>query len=184
MHRTIQADLFRYSGTPAGLKTFWKGLRIPGFRFTYALRQAKRHSKYTPLGILFRLLVDRYYWKYGFQIPMRAEIGEGLYIGHIGNIVVNGDCRIGSNCNLAPGVTLGATNRGSKKGCPTLGDRVWVGANAAVVGGITIGNNVLIAPGAYVNFDVPDDSIVIGNPGKVIPSQNATQGYVEFILEP
>ena len=52
------------------------------------------------------------------------------------------------------------------------------GANAVIVGKINIGNNVLIAPNSYVNFDVPDNSIVIGNPGKIIHKDNATEGYI------
>ena len=52
------------------------------------------------------------------------------------------------------------------------------GANAIIVGNINIGNNVLIAPGAYVNFDVPDGSIVIGNPGLIRRSQGATLNYI------
>ena len=53
-----------------------------------------------------------------------------------------------------------------------------LGANAVIVGKINIGNNVLIAPGAYVNFDVPDNSIVIGNPGLIRQSPGATLGYI------
>ena len=56
-------------------------------------------------------------------------------------------------------------------------------SNLIVVGKIKIGNDVLIAPGAYVNFDVPDHSIVIGNPGKIIPKQNATEGYIASPVE-
>jgi serine O-acetyltransferase len=43
---------------------------------------------------------------------------------------------------------------------------------------VNIGNNVLIAPNAYVNFDVPENSMVMGNPGKIYPADNATQGYI------
>jgi serine O-acetyltransferase len=52
------------------------------------------------------------------------------------------------------------------------------GTNAVVVGGITIGNNVLIVPNSYVNFDVPPHSVVIGNPAKIIPTSNATKDYI------
>ena len=68
--------------------------------------------------------------------------------------------------------------RGKRVGCPVIGDEVWIGANSVVVGGIKVGNNVLIAPGSFVNFDVPDNSIVIGNPGKVIERMDATEGYI------
>jgi serine O-acetyltransferase len=52
-----------------------------------------------------------------------------------------------------------------------------------VVGNIKIGNNVLIAPNSYVNFDVPDNSIVIGNPGKIIPHENPTKDYILYVLD-
>ena len=61
-----------------------------------------------------------------------------------------------------------------------MGDDVRIGSNAVVVGKIIIGNDVLIAPNAYVNFNVPSHSIVIGNPGKIISSDNATEGYIIY----
>lgn len=69
-------------------------------------------------------------------------------------------------------------NRGKRKGAPILGDCVWVGVNATVVGGINVGDDVLIAPGAYVNCDIPSHSVVLGNPCRVIPRKNATEGYI------
>lgn len=56
---------------------------------------------------------------------------------------------------------------------------MWIGTNAVVVGNVHIGNNVLITPLAFANFDVPDNSIVIGNPGKIIPREKATEGYLQ-----
>lgn len=85
---------------------------------------------------------------------------------------------IGKNCNLNKGCTLGKENRGKRKGAPILGDNVWIGTNSVVVGKVHIGNDVLIAPNAYVNFDVPDHSIVLGNPGNIIKKGNATEGYI------
>jgi serine O-acetyltransferase len=79
-------------------------------------------------------------------------------------------------------VTIGATSRGEKKGAPTLEDRVWVGANAIIVGRVRIGREALIAPGAYVNFDVPPGAVVLGNPGKVV-SQTGSAGYVNNTVD-
>lgn len=76
------------------------------------------------------------------------------------------------------GVTLGAQNRGQHQGSPIIGNNVFLGPNAVIVGKIKIGNNVLIAGGSFVNFDVPDNSIVIGNPAKVIHKDNAVEGYI------
>lgn len=55
---------------------------------------------------------------------------------------------------------------------------MWIGINAVIVGNIKIGNDVLIAPNSYVNFDVPDHSIVFGNPGMIKQVENATKDYI------
>ena len=83
---------------------------------------------------------------------------------------------------ILQGVTIGYERRGKRQGNPVIGNRVWIGSNAIIVGKIRVGNNVLIAPGAFVNFDVPDGSIVIGNPGKILPRENAVDGYVIHTL--
>ncbi|MFV0341444.1 MAG: serine acetyltransferase [Anaerocolumna sp.] len=116
--------------------------------------------------------------KLGYQINVNTSIGEGLYLGHRGTIIVNGNAVLGSHINIANGVTIGQENRGIRKGAPIIGNKVWIGSNVTIVGHINIGNNVLIAPNTYVNFNIPDDSIVIGNPGKIIHSINATEGYI------
>ena len=85
---------------------------------------------------------------------------------------------IGKNVNVATGVTIGQENRGKRAGAPTIGNNVWIGTNSVIVGNIKIGNDVLIAPLTFVNFDVPDHSIVIENLAKVISRENATEGYI------
>lgn len=123
-------------------------------------------------------MLRRYQVKYGFQISAKTEIGGGLYLGHWGTVVVNPKAKIGKNCNLAHGVTIGQTNRGDKQGVPVIGDNVWIGTNSVIVGGITIGNNVLIAPNSYVVNDVEDNSIVVGNPARTMQNDSATDGYI------
>ena len=81
-------------------------------------------------------------------------------------------------CSLHKGATIGWKNRGKRQGAPVIGDCVWIGVNATVVGGITVGDDVLIAPGAYVNCDVPSHSIVLGNLCRVIAREGATEGYI------
>ena len=90
---------------------------------------------------------------------------------------------IGKNCNIAHGVTIGQANRGKLKGYPTIGDNVWIGTGSVIVGNINIGPNVLIAPNSFVNVDVPKNSLVIGNPCKVINKENPCEGYINFTLE-
>lgn len=120
--------------------------------------------------------------KYLVQIPYTCKIGEGFYIGHIGNIIINPMAIIGKNVNIANGVCIGQENRGKRKGTPVIGNKVWIGANSVIVGNIKIGDNVLIAPNTFVNFDVPNDSIVIGSPGKIIKNAKATDGYINNIV--
>lgn len=77
-------------------------------------------------------------------------------------------------------MTIGQQNRGKYKGFPTISENVWIGANSIIVGSITIGTNVLIAPGSYINYDVPDNSIVIGNPAIIKSNEDATDGYLQY----
>jgi serine O-acetyltransferase len=116
------------------------------------------------------------------EIPHTCQIGGGLYFGHFMNIVINQNVIIGSNCNIMQGVTIGNESRGVRRGSPRIGDRVVIGPNSVVVGKINIGNNVLIGPLTFVNFDVPDSSVVLGNPGKII-SNSGSSGYVKKILK-
>jgi serine O-acetyltransferase len=127
--------------------------------------------------LFFKLVLRHYSHKYGIQIPAGTAIGKGFYIGHFGTIVVNGNARIGDNVNISPGVIIGQQSRGRLKGVPTINDRVWIGSNAIIVGNITIGDECMIAPGAYVNFDVPARSLVMGNPGVI----SAGKGVDEYI---
>ena len=130
------------------------------------------------LRIYYKLKLRRLSLKSQIQIPAATKIGEGFYIGHFGRIIINAKAVLGKNNNIATGVTIGQENRGKRAGAPTIGDNCWIGTNAVIVGNITIGSDVLIAPLSFVNFDVPDHSIVVGNPAKIISRENATEGYV------
>lgn len=182
MNREIKSDLYRYNGL-SGIMGLLKGLRIPGFRYMYLLRKTSKCKKHSMMWLLFTLLIKKYQYKYGFQIPSATEIGEGFYIGHFGTIVINGKAKIGRNCNIAHGVTIGQANRGKLKGYPTIGDHVWIGTGSVIVGNINIGSNVLIAPNSFVNIDVEDNSLVIGNPCKIIKKENPCDNYINFTLE-
>lgn len=178
----IKGDLYRYIPKKYSLLNLVKGFRIPGFCYTFFLRKSAKTSKYSIAGIIYRILLRKFTYKFGIQIPTFTKIGKGFYIGHFGNVVVSPKAVIGNYCNLSQGVTIGQIFVGSKKGAPQIGDYVWFGTGCIVVGGIQIGSNVLIAPGAFVNFDVPSHSVVLGNPGKIIPKENPTVGYIENIL--
>lgn len=115
----------------------------------------------------------------GYEIPYSVRIGNGLRLVHLGGIVVNPLAEIGDNVTIFKGVVIGSNRRGKRKGAPVIGNEVWIGANAALIGNITIGNNVMIAPNSYVNIDVPANSIVLGNPCIIKHSDTATQFYID-----
>lgn len=170
MNEKFLCDYYRMTGEKwNGIKGRLLMLRRYDLRYLYLIRRKK-----TKVRTLFAIRAAR---KYGLEI-LSDNIGPGLYIGHAHNINVNPEAVIGKNCNLNKGCTLGKENRGKREGAPILGDNVWIGTNSVVVGKVHIGNDVLIAPNAYVNFDVPDHSIVLGNPGKIIKKDNATEGYI------
>lgn len=119
--------------------------------------------------------------KTGFSFELNPSIGKGLIIGHWGKIVINGQVKFGDYFFITHGVTIGRDIRGKRAGVPIFGDRVCIRANSTVVGKVSIGNDVLIAPNTFVNFDVPDHSIVIGNPARIIHRENATDGHIPMI---
>lgn len=174
----IQKDFYRATGRWLSVFQIWKQCFNPNLHYIFLLRKAQKYSKHTPFGLFWRLVLRHFQIKYGFQIYPETQIGEGLYLGHWGALVINPKVKIGKNCNLAQGITIGQQNRGKKEGAPEIGDEVWIGANAVIVGNIKIGDNVLIAPNAYVTTDVPSNSVVMGNPAQIIPKENATEGYL------
>jgi serine O-acetyltransferase len=113
----------------------------------------------------------------GICIPGGCNIGAGLYIGHFGGIFIDSQARIGANCNIAQGVTIGEGGRGELHGVPVLGDRVHVGANAVILGKITIENDAVVGPGAVVMSSVPPCGVAMGNPARVI----GTSGSFDFV---
>ena len=127
---------------------------------------------------IYRNLMKPYQKIHGLEISDKLQIGGGFYIGHPYNITINSETIIGKNVNIHKGVTIGQENRGKRKGCPVIGDKVWIGVNATIVGAVTIGDDVLIAPNSYVNCDIPSHSVVYGNPCIIKHRDDATKGYV------
>jgi len=175
----VKKDLYRYEGTRSEkLMTQLRYLFfVPGFTYTFFMRKAQKSRWLRPFYVCFLKLTS---YITGIQIPYQTRIGEGLYIGHWGAIIVNPSAVIGKNFNISAGVLIGNA-QGRRAGAPIIGDNVKVGNNAIVVGGVHIGNDVLIAPGAFVNFDVPDNAIVVGNPGQIVRKETSpTAKYIVY----
>lgn len=171
-------DLFRYEGERAS--SFWIKVKdilfTPPIQYIYLLRKVQ-NARWVPIRMIWFTCLKLCSWKYGIQIPYQTKIGPGFRILHWGSIVINPEAVIGKNFNIAEGCLIGCS-QGKCCGVPMIGDNVVMGANSIVLGGVKIGNDVLIAPGAFVNFDVPNNSVVIGNPGVIKPqSSSPTEKY-------
>jgi serine O-acetyltransferase len=164
----IKSDLFRYNADISN-KAFIKNLFFnKGFKLTFWFRVA-HHFKDNKLLVLLPKLIYAFYKRsLVTDINYKATIGPGFEFHHVFGSTFGEHVKIGRNVVLSHGVTLGYTRRGPKKGAPTIKDNVYIGPGALVIGNITIGNNVIIGGNAVVTKDIPDNSVVVGNPGKVI----------------
>lgn len=182
----VRADLYREEGRK-GFATLLRSLwGWPGFRYLFFFRLCqftKRHALLKFCAYPFaRLLYLRTGMKFGIRIPLNCEVGSGLYIGHWGGIWVNPGVRIGRNCVLGHEVTLGHVSRGPTRGVPEIGDCVYLGPGAKILGKVRIANHALVSANSLVLQDVPEKGVVIGVPARVF-SQTGSEGYVTWTYE-
>ncbi len=123
------------------------------------------------IKIFFRLL-SFFIYKFtelflGVVLRPGTDIGPGLYIGHTGNIRISSDVKAGKNLSIGTGVFIAMKGLGTK-GVPVLGDNIYIGVGAKILGPIKIGNNVRVGANAVVVKDVPDNATVVGVPARII----------------
>lgn len=146
-----------------------KGLKaLLGYRLGKKLQGMQSNPWCWPLlaaGWPIYFLLSRYvHLVYDIRLELSATIGPGLYIGHFGDILLS-HCQLGRNCSIsqsvhitpAPADTLG----------PQLGDFVWMGAQAKVIGNYRVGDRCTISAGTVVPRDLPERSLIMGNPGRL-----------------
>lgn len=104
----------------------------------------------------------------GIEIHPGAIIGRRFFIDHGMGVVIGETCEIGNDVTIFQGVTLGGTGHEKGKRHPTVKDNALIATGAKVLGSITIGENSKIGGGSVVLKDVPDNSTVVGIPGKVV----------------
>lgn len=180
----IFSDLYRITGKVSVLTLFRYILAGKAYKYIFWMRVCSYSYnnnllRYTIFPIS-RVILNHYIYKFGISISHHIKIGSGFYIGHFGGIVINPNSEIGKNCNISQGVTIGQVNRGPNKGVPILGDNVYIGPGAKMIGKIVIGDNVAIGANCVVTKDVPDNAVVVGVPGKII-SYKGSEGYINKI---
>ena len=139
----------------------------PGFHAILAHRLAHKLYRWN-VPLLPRLIsqISRFFT--GIEIHPGATIGRRFFIDHGMGVVIGETTEIGDDVLLYQGVTLGGTGNETGKRHPTLGNHVVVGTGAKVLGNIRIGNHVRIGAGSVVVHPVPDNSTVVGVPGRVV----------------
>jgi serine O-acetyltransferase len=177
------SDLYRYDGSRGAFAFVKHWMLTPGVKYVIYFRLCQylgaKPLKAFGLHYVMKFIYIRLGIRYGMDISASAIIGRGLYIGHFGGIVVNPDAVIGDNCNLSHEVTIGQVNRGTKTGCPVIGDNVFIGPGAKIIGRIHVGNGAAIGANCVVVDDVPENGVVVGVPGRVI-SLDGSAGYINY----
>jgi serine O-acetyltransferase len=143
-------------------------VRCVNFRAVSLYRLGHRAHR---LGLkVFAYLLETWILGTGAEISLEAEIGGGLYLAHLAGVVIGNKTKIGRNAYILQGVTLGGNCGRERDGQtqPMLGDNVLIAAGAKVLGPVRIGNNVEIGANAVVLDDLPDESVAVGVPARVI----------------
>ncbi|MDH4470525.1 MAG: serine acetyltransferase [Verrucomicrobiae bacterium] len=135
------------------------------FRIAHCFHRLPPTSRWIgyPYFLLYELLVV---WILGIELNYKATIGPGLRLFHGVATVIHESVVIGKNCTLRHSTTIGM--RHETEAVPILGDHVDIGCQSVILGPIHIGNGVIIGAGSVVLHDIPDHSVVAGNPARIL----------------
>ncbi|HZG90792.1 MAG TPA: DapH/DapD/GlmU-related protein [Pseudonocardia sp.] len=171
----VRADLTRHYGRCSAARLVRAVLLERTFRVVLTLRlcqavAAGRARPLLPLAVVAHRIASG---SAAVDLPWRTRIGPGFRLFHGWGAVVNTGAVIGADVSLFHGVTLGQGDRigpdGSRTtGYPVIGDEVWIGPHAVVVGGVTVGRGARVGAGAVVTRDVEPHTMVAGNPAVVV----------------
>lgn len=144
-------------------------IAIAVYRFGQWSRALRPRWLGLPFKVVYRVLEAAVRIAFGIEIVGDARIGPGFYIGHNGGIVVAGE--LGANCSIGQGVTIGAKGAGRSNGYPRLGDNVYLGAGAMVIGAVRVGDDVVVGANTVIVQDIPAGSRVVSAPVRILPRQ-------------
>lgn len=139
-------------------------------KYEYLKNKRKNPLDYIRLMII-KLRYHKLSIKLGINIPPNV-FGPGLSIAHYGTIVVNSNSRVGKNCRIQEGVNIGATN--GKASAPQIGNNVFIGSGAKIIGKVTIADDVAIGAGCVVVKSITEKGITVaGVPAKKVSDHNS-----------
>ena len=187
MNRILKETIYEDYGFKNYFQYFQKCFFYPEIKLGCQWRKAQYYTTHKNIFL-------RFFWKFKWlmirkktkcQISLRANIAPGLKLLHDGSRVIVSNVKIGRDCMIGINVIIGYSYSATEKRfeIPTIGDRVYIGHNVSIVGNITVGNDVLIAPNTFVNRSVPDHSIVLGN-NIIIPKESPSTPYIKNLIQP
>ena len=174
--RELVQTIFR--DDPAAKSTWEILLCYPGLHAVVWHRFA--HTLYRRKWMLLARIVSQHVrWMTGIEIHPGATIGRRLFIDHGMGVVIGETAIVGDDVLIYQGVTIGGTGHATGKRHPTIGNGVVVGAGAKVLGNIEIGNRAKIGAGSVVVKSVPENSTVVGIPGKIVRAREEKRCVLE-----
>ena len=185
MYSRIRKDIRVIFERDPAARSFWEVLLCyPGLHALLLHRGA--HYLYKKGLILIPRVISQFSrFLTGIEIHPGAKVGEGLFIDHGTGVVIGETAEVGNNVTIYQGVTLGGTGKEKGKRHPTVGNNVVISAGAKILGSIEIGDNTRIGAGSVVLRDVPNNTTVVGIPGKVVVRDgiNIADVDVEAIID-
>ena len=168
MFKFIKEQIYTIKKRDPAIKSTLEVFLYPSFRAQIYHKISKFFYK-CKMYFMARLISEHSKRRTGIEIHPGAKIGKGLFIDHGTEVVIGQTAIIGDNVTMFHGVTLGGTgNEKTKKRHPTIGNNVFIGSGAKILGNINIGNNVKIGANAVVLNDVEEGRTVVGIPGYVV----------------
>jgi len=172
-----------HKSTPKTLKEMINRYVFPdsNYKYMYTLRKYEYH--YNNRGGIHTFLIWYYArklakWRYRTGIELMANVaGRGLHIPH-GKVVINARTKIGDNCKIYSDVTIGIHGRYDMDGAPEIGNRVFIGSGARIIGNIRIADDIVIGANTVVVHDILEPGITVGG----IPARKiCNKGSYEYL---